>query len=135
MLANQTNESWNEYQREWRKNNPDKVASYRKPPKPGQKSKWGKAHYQRKKDFINAEKEKRGGCVMCPEATLVCLDFHHRDPEIKNEKLRYSTKKRSPGLFRLTWPELEEELAKCDLLCANCHRKAHADEVVMSNAL
>jgi hypothetical protein len=63
---------------------------------------------------------KAGSCTVCgisraPE----CMDFDHRDPAIK-----------STGIARLqnyvdtpkNRERLLDEVAKCDLLCANCHR-------------
>ncbi len=44
-------------------------------------------------------------------------EFHHRDPE---------TKDRDPSkMLSLSKLRLEEELNKCSLLCANCHRYTH----------
>ena len=43
------------------------------------------------------------------------MDFDHRDPEIKNRTVS--------ALPRLnSWKKLLEETAKCDVVCANCHR-------------
>ena len=60
-------------------------------------------------------------CMRCGfEGEPAQFDCHHRDPEkksfkiAKNFKFAYSSKKR-----------MLKELAKCDLLCANCHRLIH----------
>jgi hypothetical protein len=50
------------------------------------------------------------------------FDFHHRDPSKKEFGLGRVVPT-SPGFDRLM-----REAAKCDLLCANCHRKHHARE-------
>lgn len=58
-------------------------------------------------------------CQKCGEMHYSCLDFHHREPETKTDNigtLTQGTHKRS---------ELFTELLKCDILCANCHRKLH----------
>lgn len=52
------------------------------------------------------------GYDRCPEA----LDFHHLDPREKDFTIS----------SRLGWEAVVEELKKCVLLCANCHREAHA---------
>ena len=57
-------------------------------------------------------------CVRCGEARTATLQFHHRVP---SEKL-FSI---SPGYRQVTWEELMREIAKCDVLCANCHNKEH----------
>ena len=57
-------------------------------------------------------------CEKCGEKRHWVLDFHHMDSSIKEENLsrliRSGSKKR-----------VEEELKKCIVLCANCHRDLH----------
>jgi hypothetical protein len=62
-----------------------------------------------------------GGCCMrCGYAEHVAaLVFHHRDPRSKSFAISVD------GVPR-AWRRLVEEAAKCDLLCANCHREVHA---------
>lgn len=60
-------------------------------------------------------------CSRCPESDPACLDFHHRDP---SEKLFEIT----AGMFSRSRAKVLNEIAKCDVLCANCHRKLHRDE-------
>ena len=64
------------------------------------------------------DKEREKGCLICGEKETCCLDFHHIDPSKKvfNVSLRN----------RVSNEKLEEELSKCIILCANCHRKVHA---------
>jgi hypothetical protein len=61
------------------------------------------------------------GCEDCGETHPACLEFHHTDP---------SEKKFSIGRVRdyLSVRLLKTEIAKCRLLCANCHRKRHWKE-------
>ena len=47
------------------------------------------------------------------------LEFNHRDPSTKREIVSYLV---SHGYG---WSTIMEEVAKCDVLCANCHRKLH----------
>lgn len=59
-----------------------------------------------------------GGCVDCGySGSVVALEFHHRDP---------STKSFSIGTASVSRERLWAEAAKCDLVCANCHRTRHA---------
>jgi len=44
-------------------------------------------------------------------------DLHHRDPSEKDFSIG--------ALIRKKWAALEPEVAKCDLLCSNCHRVRH----------
>ena len=52
----------------------------------------------------------------CGESDSRCLDFHHRDPKTKKFNIADRCK-------RYSKKALQEELDKCDVLCANCHRK------------
>ena len=82
----------------------------------------------RKRAVINAEKHKRGCCLRCKRAVKEgeerAFEFDHRDPKTK---FKYNGKPKSPSdfvnlpdaIFDKQWP-LEQ--AKCDLLCANCHK-------------
>jgi hypothetical protein len=65
--------------------------------------------------------DKLGGkCMRCNESFPRCVyDFHHRDVTTKVNAI--SNLLRKP---KLLW----EELKKCDLLCANCHRIVHFEE-------
>ena len=57
---------------------------------------------------------KKCGYNKCPAA----LDFHHRDPSTKSFGIS------SKGMTR-SFEKIKEELDKCDLICANCHREIH----------
>lgn len=62
---------------------------------------------------------KGGKCVKCTyDRCISALEFHHREGETKDFGL---------GEVKLTsWSEkIMQELDKCDLLCANCHREEH----------
>lgn len=76
-------------------------------------------HYEQKMAFITAHKAERG-CARCDERDVRCLDLHHIDPSTKSAKL-----KRLRRLYKLPWSELVAEIAKREVLCANCHRKEH----------
>ena len=61
--------------------------------------------------------QARGGkCQICGYCkSYQALEFHHRDPKTKKIKLS------GINLTTYPWSFLIVELAKCDLLCANCH--------------
>lgn len=80
-----------------------------------------KRRQERKLDLVTAY---GGQCVDCGYSTCPqALQFHHRDPSTKDFGL---------GEFSGRLDRLIEEAAKCDLLCANCHRIRHADEAAAS---
>ena len=80
-----------------------------------------KRRRKRKLDLVSAY---GGRCVDCGySACAEALQFHHRDPSTKDFGL---------GTFSGSLGRLIEEAAKCDLLCANCHRIRHAREAVAS---
>lgn len=60
------------------------------------------------------------GCRRCGESDSVALDFHHRDPLKKGSEIGKLVAQ------QVSTTRLREELAKCTVLCANCHRKLHA---------
>lgn len=66
-----------------------------------------------KRAYLNKVKDKP--CTDCGKKyPSYVMDFDHRNPE---EKL-YDTSR----LLRYGWEALYAELAKCDVVCANCHR-------------
>lgn len=76
---------------------------------------------QNKESLLNAFKSN--GCVACGEPFYGCLDAHHMRDK------RYSI---SELMRHGTIEMLEVELAKCVPLCANCHRKHHANIPVIN---
>lgn len=79
---------------------------------------WQRAHETKRQLLLDA---RIGGCLVCGEKHPACLDFHHRDG--KTDKLGDIGTMRHFGIKRLN-----AEIAKCDVLCANCHRKHHWQE-------
>ncbi len=58
---------------------------------------------------------KKGPCVDCKNSFNPWqMDFDHRDPNEKKHDVS--------SMMRRGKPQLLEEIAKCDLVCANCHR-------------
>jgi hypothetical protein len=58
-------------------------------------------------------------CVDCGETDPRCLDFDH----VRGEKRRNVA-----NLMERPWTTIETEIAKCDVRCANCHRKRTATQ-------
>ena len=57
-------------------------------------------------------------CAHCGENDPVCLDFHHLDPTQKDRNV-------TKGMSSWSYKRIMEEVEKCIVLCANCHRKEH----------
>ncbi|TXH06191.1 MAG: HNH endonuclease [Candidatus Moraniibacteriota bacterium] len=73
-----------------------------------------------------AVKLKGGKCEICGyKKCLNALDFHHIDESKKSFSLG------TRGLTR-SWEKIVEEIQKCMLLCANCHREIHAGLIDIS---
>ena len=63
--------------------------------------------------------DERGGCQDCGESNPLVLEWHHRVP---SEKYR-NISNMLVGEHSLD--RVAAEIAKCDLLCKNCHHKRH----------
>lgn len=102
----------------------------------GCQKKLSKSHYEKNKDSYRQSNNRRMQklwdwlfsykstlkCERCGFSHPVALDFHHRNGEEKTDtiaQLLADTKNKEKVL---------EEIAKCDVLCANCHRITHWDE-------
>lgn len=63
---------------------------------------------------------KINGCAICGYSKCdAALEFHHTNPEDK----KFQVTARTTG-----YKKIVEELNKCILLCANCHREIHWGE-------
>lgn len=80
--------------------------------------------YQNVKDFRQRLKTRAvyvlgDKCQCCGyDKCIQALDFHHLDPTQKDFSF-------SDNVNR-SWEKIKEELKKCILVCANCHREIHA---------
>lgn len=62
---------------------------------------------------------KKTGCISCGESHPACLDFHHKKRAGKEISIAVAAHR------RWSLKRLMAEVAKCEILCANCHRKLH----------
>ncbi|KKN68055.1 hypothetical protein LCGC14_0455090 [marine sediment metagenome] len=92
-----------EYMREYRKKESSKVYQRRF------HQNYCRANYERLWEL-----KKFTGCLRCELKDPRCLDFHHRDPDEKNRVVATMTAH--------CWTTIKAEIAKCEILCANCHR-------------
>ncbi len=95
-----------------------------------------KAHYQKNTAYYLRKARKRNNelkrrkqekilaylalnpCIDCGEPDPVCLQFDHR----RGQKLKAV----SQMLGTYEWDRIEQEIAKCEVRCANCHQKLTA---------
>ena len=81
--------------------------------------------YQNIKDYRVRLKERAvyvlgGKCQCCGyNKCIQALDFHHLNPEEKEFGIGTNTNR--------SWESTREEIKKCALVCANCHREIHAN--------
>lgn len=61
---------------------------------------------------------KQHPCVDCGEANPIVLDFDHKDPQDKAFNVCQALVYKS----YTGWHMIEQEIEKCDIRCANCHR-------------
>lgn len=64
--------------------------------------------------------KNNSSCEKCGENHPACLDFHHINP--KNKLYTIST------MVTNSLNKVKEEIAKCIIICSNCHRKLHYNE-------
>ena len=80
------------------------------------------------------DEARKCGCAMCPEREPACMHFHHRDPSVKKFRIAgylYDIRPgRDPGFVKHQ-RLLREEIAKCVVLCSNCHMKLHAGLIAL----
>lgn len=57
------------------------------------------------------------GCVDCGEDDPLVLEFDH----LKDKKFNITR-----GLRERSWEAVLDEIAKCEVVCANCHRRRTA---------
>ncbi len=92
-----------------------------------------RAHYlvlavsKRRRKLKSMAVELNGGsCQVCGyDKYIGALDFHHLSE--KNKGFDLSTR----GLTR-SWAKIKEEVGKCMLVCANCHREIHGGLIKLS---
>jgi len=124
------------YLHEYYLKNPEKFRIYRRNWQQSAKGRtWSKRYYalnevkiagrerqKKRKEKLLAwwfEYKKSLRCSRCSENHPACLVFHHDNPKKKERAI-------SQMIVRIYPREkILEEIKKCTVLCANCHRKLH----------
>ena len=105
-------EKVNENQRKWRRENSEKVRLSR--------AKSRRDRYALNKGKIQDYKLKNG-CNRCGMKIVCCLEFHHKDPSLKESAIS--------DMLDKPWVRIEKEILKCEVVCRNCHAIIH-DELL-----
>ena len=63
---------------------------------------------------------KSRSCVECGETDIRTLEFDHIDPKTKKFGIAYAVRN------GMKWEDVLVEIEKCQILCANCHKKRAA---------
>jgi hypothetical protein len=83
-----------------------------------QHKKWNKTrvdkNFNKVTDYLCTNK-----CADCGESDPVVLEFDHRDPSKKVDDIANMIRYAS-------WKRIEKEMKKCDVVCANCHKRRTA---------
>ena len=87
------------------------------------KIKFDRALKERKVKYINHFKREHH-CIICGEVSPCCLEFHHLKPEFKSFAISSA-----PCNIKITLKELKTEIRKCVMICSNCHKKLHSNEL------
>ena len=64
-------------------------------------------------------------CAHCGEDDIVVLEFDHIDPSTKKNSVANLL---GQGSYT-AWKTIKEEIDKCQILCANCHRRKTAKQL------
>jgi len=70
----------------------------------------------KRRDYIFNLKKNSDGCIFCGNKNPLCLDFDHIDPSTKD----FTPATAIQGGY--AWDRVLQEIDKCQLVCANCHR-------------
>lgn len=76
---------------------------------------------EEKQEYVRKIKAQRG-CSECGERRHPCLEYHHVDPKTKSGVVWKIANSNA------TYARIDAEIAKCIVLCSNCHRVHHHNE-------
>ena len=99
--------------REYKKNNIEKIRTNNNAAQ--------QRRYIRNRELL-CQYLSKNPCISCGEPDIIVLDLHHRDMSTKRQEI-------SNVLMSWCWELVEKEIKKCDVLCANCHRRTTAKEL------
>lgn len=109
---------------------------------PEQRKEYAARHYQKNKakyrsSMVTRRKERRQwleqqkvgqSCKICGNSDIRVLEFHHRDKTQKEFNIY------AAAHFAYSVARLLREIAKCDILCSNCHKIIHYEETKLRDS-
>lgn len=105
----------------WKLANVNKLREYRRRHYANNKEVYKERAVRRRREAKKWIRELKQSlkCSRCPEKFWACLEFHHVDPSTKEVGLA--------EMYQRGWSKkrMQQEVDKCEVLCANCHRKEH----------
>lgn len=105
-------EAVNALQRTWRHRNSERVRATR--------AEGRRRRYAANKAKMQEYKTSKG-CFRCFIKITCCLEFHHKDPSTKEHQIS--------DMLDKPWHRIEEEIAKCEVVCRNCHAIIHDEKL------
>lgn len=86
--------------------------------------------FRRRKEIKNwfEAYKKTLKCSQCGENHPAAIDFHHKDKKQKEFGITFLV---HDGY---SIENIQQELKKCEVLCANCHRKLHYKTAIFKRA-
>ena len=96
--------------------------SQRSPEKKRRKIELQAARAHRNILALRSHKEKTG-CAVCGEKDPIVLEFNHLDMATKSFNLGESAR------LGMSLENLMREVEKCEILCANCHKRKTAKQL------
>ncbi len=94
------------------------------------KIQYDKNREKRIKETIDYNKNKKiklyeylleNPCVVCGENDPIVLEFDHIDPKTKTKNISWA-------ITKWSWKRVLKEIEKCQVLCANCHKRKTAKQ-------
>ncbi len=101
----------------WKDENPDKIKESRRRwylKNTAYAKKKSKERREKMREWL-LEKKKTLKCETCGMNHPACLQFHHIDPSKKDMEVTDAVER------GFSIEKIEAEIAKCKVLCANCH--------------
>lgn len=108
-----------EYKKQWYKDNSEEAK---------RRIKLKKEEYRKNNAQFLISYFLKHPCVDCGETDPLVLEFDHRDPKEKTSTVSQLLKD-YPASSGQSFSKVVQEIEKCDVRCANCHRKRTARQM------